>query len=54
MKLIKSASRWGSGYTFRYFLDGKRISREAFDLYCVKPECGDMENTDFGFRKVWR
>lgn len=57
MKLIKSASRWGWGYYFRYFFKGQRISKavfeELYDRYGFTPERGTLENTDFGFRKVW-
>jgi hypothetical protein len=57
MKLVKTASRWGNVYNFRYFIDGIRISESIFDITYRKkgltPEAGVMENTDFGFRKIW-
>ena len=57
MRLIETASRWGNMYNFRYYHDGRRISKDVWEeLYNqngAKLEGGVMENTDFGFRKIW-
>lgn len=31
MRLIETASRWGNMYNFRYYHDGRRISKDAWE-----------------------
>jgi hypothetical protein len=57
MQLAASASRWGNIYRFRYYIDGRRVSKFAWDS-----EFGEhtsprwttkMVDTKFGFRMVY-
>lgn len=58
MRLVETASRWGNLYRYRYWANGKQVTRESFDamrdlngftLGNKKP----MEKTSYGFRNVW-
>lgn len=56
MVLMQTASKWGVGYRFRYYLDGKRVSeREADALFADHPNRKQTvsEPTDFGWRTKW-
>ena len=32
MRLIEHASKWGNLYRRRWYVDGRRVSRDAFDV----------------------
>lgn len=54
MKLIQSASKWGNLYRFRYYYDGKQISKAKAEwLLAGKHIKSPMEKTSYGFRIVW-
>lgn len=59
MVLMETRSQWGVSYIPRYFVNGVRVAKAAFESAFAKagctPENGEpMENTSYGFRKVWK
>lgn len=58
MKLIKSLSRWGTGYIPSYYKNGKRISRSQFmqlhsEIAPLPETTYKGERTSFGYRDTW-
>jgi len=58
MRLIETASRWGNLYRFRYWVDGKQVSRSEFDA--IRERNGftagnrmPMQDMPYGFRIIW-
>lgn len=57
MEFIETFSRWGNLYNRRHYIDGIRVTEHEFSQRWLAagctPESGKMENTRYGFRKVW-
>ena len=56
-KFVKTSSRWGGVYRFRYFIDGKRYEPSDWRIkFCAAhlgPEHQKVEQTSFGWRDTW-
>ena len=56
-KFVKTSSRWGGVYRFRYFIDGKRHEmsdwRVKFCAARLGPDQQKAERTSFGYRATW-
>lgn len=59
MRLTKTSSRWGNLYRFRFFIDGKRVSKNEFERIfsttteSQRDEAHCSKATEFGWRDDW-
>jgi hypothetical protein len=57
MRLIHTSSRWGVGYNHRFYIDGRRVTQNAFELEYERlgldKVVGKSEAFSGGYRTTW-